>query len=161
MARPRWRLAIVAGALIILSTVGVGLAQAAPAPAVPSASVAEAAPPLLGERLRERVGERGPGRLGRHLVHGTVTFVGRDGELVTLQFDHGTVSAIGDDTVTIAEAGGASETVATTAETRVRKDRKPAKLTDLAVGDEVFVVSVVDGGTATARGIVVPVPVTD
>jgi hypothetical protein len=71
------------------------------------------------------------------------------------------VSAIGDDTLTIAEAGGASETVATTAETRVRKDRKPAKLTDLAVGDEVFVVSVFDGGTATARGIVVPVPVTD
>lgn len=90
-----------------------------------------------------------------------MTFVNRDGEIVTLQFDHGTISAIDAAAVTIAEKGGSNVTVGTNDDTRVRKGRKPATLADLAVGDEVFVVSVVDDGAATARGIVVPVPATD
>lgn len=174
MIIPRWRLAIVAGALIVLSAIGGSLVQAASAPSASTASTGVVSPAatvpaaigsdlplLLGERLRalrDRFGDGGLGRLRKHLVHGTVTVLARDGKLVTIQLDHGTISSLGDGSITIAEAGGSSVTVATTAETRVRKDRQPASLAALAVGDEVVVASVVDGGSATARGIVVPPP---
>lgn len=174
MTIPRWRLAITAGALIVLSAIGGGFVQAAsasPAPAAASANPVTAAaapagpgtnhPPLLGERvrgLRDRLRDGDLGRLRRHLVHATITVLDRDGKVVTLQLDHGTVSAIGNGSITIAEAGGSSVTVATTTDTRVRKDRKPATLSDLAVGDEVVVRSGVDGGSATARWILVPAP---
>ncbi len=173
MTIPRWRLAIVAAALIVLSAIGGGLAQAgtsAPAPAGSTGTTAPAAAapptenasegvPLAGERLRalrDRFGIGDLGRLRKHLVHGTVTVLDRDGKLITLQLDHGTIASIGDGSVTIAEAGGSNVTVATSAETRVRKDRAPSTLAALAVGDEVIVVSVIDGGVATARRIVVP-----
>lgn len=174
MTIPRWRLAIVAGALIVLSAIGGGLVQAASASTTSTTSTVAVAPttatepteigsnlPLLvGERLRtlrDRFGDGDLARLRKHLVHGTVTVLDRDGKLITLQLDHGTISAIGDDSITVAEAGGSSVTVATTAETRVRKDRKAA-LAALAVGDEVVVRSTVDDGSATARGIRVPPP---
>ena len=82
--------------------------------------------------------------------------VDRDANLVTLQLDHGTVSSVGSDSITIAEAGGTSVTLATTAATQVRKERQPAPLADLEVGDEVGVRSIVDGGSVTARRVVVP-----
>ena len=183
MTIPRWRLAIVAGALIVLSAVGVGLVQAAPAPSAsspsgasagtPAADAAAADAPFLpaqagsgqpayaGERLRalrDRVGDRWLWRLRGHVVHGTVTVLDRDGQLLTLQLDHGTISTIADGSITIAEAGGARITVATNAGTRVRKDGKPASLSGLAVGDEVIVQSVLEGSSATARRILVPAP---
>ena len=86
-----------------------------------------------------------------HLVHGTLTVVDRDGKLVTYQLDHGTVSAVGTASITIAEAGGSSVTVSTTTATRVRKDAQPSTLAGLKVGDEVVVRSTVDGGTATRQ----------
>lgn len=182
MTIPRRRLAIVTGALIVLSAVGGGLAQAAstsstlsasittsgatdavvPATATMSTETGADLPLFAGERLRalrDRFGDGNLARLRRHLVHGTVTVLDRDDKLVTLQLDHGTISAIGASSITIAEAGGSSVTVATNADTRVRKDRKPGSLAALAVGDEVVVKSVVDGGSATARRIVVPAPV--
>jgi hypothetical protein len=176
MTMPRWRLATIAGALIVMSTIGGGVAQAAsasPASTASSSTVAHTTatlPTAIGadlrlfvdERrraLRDRFGDGGLGRLRGHLVHGTVTLLDRNGKLITHQFDHGTVSAIGGGSITIAEAGGSSVTVATTAETRVRKDRKPASLAALAVGDEVVVHSIVSAGSATARGILVPTPV--
>lgn len=170
MTIPRWRLAIVAGALIVLSAFGGGLVQAA-SPSDASTGTASAAtastgtgwrPALfVGERLRalrDRFGDGDLGRLRKHLVHGTVIVLDRDGKPITLQLDHGTISAIGAGSITIAEAGGSSVTVATSAETRVRKDRKASSLAALAVGDEVVVGSIVNGGSATARGILVPPP---
>lgn len=172
MTIPRWRLGLMVGALVVLGTIGGGLVQAASAPSAPAVATtgpaiahapgepgADAAP--LGERrraLRDRLGDGGLGRFGRNLVHGTITVLDKDGKLVTHQLDRGTIAEIGDGSITIAEAGGTSVTVATTADTRVRKDRKPAALADLAVGDEVMVHSIVEGGAATARGIVVPAP---
>jgi hypothetical protein len=166
MSTPRWRLAIVAGALLLLTGLGAGLVQAAPSPASAAAtSSAPAAEPdspgPLGERLRALRDRFGDGRLARfrqHLVHGTFTVLGRDGELVTIQLDHGTVAAIPDGTITIAEAGDTSVTVNTTDDTKVRKDRAPSLLAALDVGDEVVVHSIVEEGAATARFIVVPPP---
>lgn len=161
MSIPRWRLAIVAAALLLLSAIGGGLVQASAMPAAARDTAAGERAPLIGERLaalRDRFGPRELGRLRKHLVHGTVTVLDRDGKLITLQLDHGTIAAIGDGSITIHEAGDASVTVATTSETRVRKGRAPSNLAALAVGDEVVVVSELDGSTATARRILVPAP---
>jgi preprotein translocase subunit YajC len=160
MTIPPWRLALAAGTLVVLGAIGAGLVQAAATSTGPSADTTtpvpipeDAAAHIVA--LRDRLDERHPG-LRQHLVHGTLTVLGRNGKLVTLQLDHGTVASVGSASITIAEAGGTSITVATTAETRVRKDRKPATLADLKVGDEVVVQSTVDGGSATARRVVVP-----
>jgi hypothetical protein len=161
MSIPRWRLAIVAAALLLISAIGGGLAQAAPAPATAHGAAAAGSGASSGARLaalRDRLGPRELGRLRKHLVHGTVTVLDRDGKLITLQLDHGTISAIGDGSITIHEAGDTSVTVVTTSETRVRKGLRPSNLDALAVGNEVMVVSVLDGSTATARRIVVLIP---
>lgn len=157
------RLALAAGILVLLSVVGAGFAQASPAPPTPPSTTAltPEEPSLDGDRfprLRHRLAEFGFGRLARNLVHGTVTVLGRDGELVTLQFDHGTIAAIGNGSISISEADGETITVATTDETRVRKIRQPSSLEELALGDEVFVTSVLGDGGATARLVVVPMP---
>jgi hypothetical protein len=159
MSIPRWRLAIVAASLVLMSAIGAGLVQAAPGTAADRTATAGSSA-SSGARLaalRDRLGPRELGRPRKHLVHGTLTVVDRDGKLITLQLDHGTIAAIGDGSITIREAGDTSVTVATTSETRVRKGRAPSNLAALAVGDEVVVVSVLDGSTATARRIVVPV----
>ena len=173
MIVPRWRLGIVAGALIVLTAFGGGLVQAAsgtptsagsaaaaaPAPAAGSSTTTSEQPSYAGERLRalrDRLADRGLGRFRKHLVHGTFTVLDRDSAPVTVQLDHGTVSSIGEGSITIAEAGGSSVTVGTTADTRVRKGGKPATLAALVLGDEVFVRSIVEGGSAGVRSIVVP-----
>jgi hypothetical protein len=167
MSTPRRRLAIVAGALLLLTVAGAGLAEAAPSstPAVAAAPApAEPTPDQpgpLGERLRALRDRIGAGRLGRlreHLVHGSFTVLDRDGELMTIQLDHGTVAAIGDGSITISETGGTSVTVGTSAETRVRKGGEPASLAALAIGDEVVVHSVVEDGSVMARFVFVPPP---
>lgn len=180
MTIPRWRLALGAGALVVLGAAGGGFVQAAATSSVPSAEAPTAAAastdsalildslalmsdPTSGGvavpaqllALRDRLAERLANVRG-HLVHGMLTVLDREGTLVTYQLDHGTVSAIGGTSITIAEAGGSSVTVATTTATRVRKDAKPSTLASLKAGDEVVVRSTVDGGAATARLIVVP-----
>ncbi len=178
MLIPRWRLALTAGALVILGALGGGLVQAAvpmpdpiaaTAPAAADAtldqlddiilaadpSTAPGAVPDRTQKLRDRLAAR-LGGLRKRIVHGTVSLVGRDGKLVTVQLDHGTASAIGPGTITIAEAGGGSVPIKTTDATRVRVDKKLVSLSDLKVGDEVLVVSSLDGGTPTAKRIVVP-----
>ena len=137
-----------------------------PAPAVQGASDAELA--LLAPEL-ERDAGADPGALrqrliragGRNLVHAVIT-VDRKGALVTFQVDRGTVAAVGAGSLSIAQAGGLSQTVATTDATRVRKDRRKAALADLAKGDAVVVLSKVENGKAAATFVLVPVekPVT-
>lgn len=92
---------------------------------------------------------------GRNVVHAEVV-VDRDGELVTFRLDRGTVSSVGSGTLSIAQAGGRSASVATTAETRVRRDRAKATLGDLESGDVAVVLSRVEGDTATAVFVLVP-----
>ena len=166
MSVARRRVAIGATTLMLLSVLGTGLAQAAPvtAPTIRSQAATAMAPSGDGasatpnvDRLRLlRYWLTHPGRWGRHLVHSVVTVKDRDGDLYTFQFDHGTISSIGGGSISISEAGGSTVTVATSDTTRIRKDGAPAKLADLEVGDEVFVASKVENGTATARGILVP-----
>ena len=159
MASPRMRVALVGGALVVLSAVGVGLVQASTAqPAVPKPVNTTAAAPAAanpGDGLAAPLRLRGRGII----VHGTLTIDSPKDGIVTVQVDGGTISAVDADSVTIAEKGGASVTVAIDDATRVRRERKRATPADLKVGDTVRVVSrVADAGGATAKAIVVTPP---
>lgn len=185
MTISRWRIALTAGALIVLGAVGGGLVQAAAAPAatLTSRTTATAADALMAsstdsallldalgltsERasggtvaqaqlltLRHRIQDR-IARVRGRLVHGSLTVLDRDGKLVTYQFDHGTLSAVGSASITIAEAAGASVTVSTSTDTRVRKCGTTATRADLAAGDEVLVRSTVAGSSTSATLVIV------
>jgi hypothetical protein len=162
MRIPTWRLLLTGGAITILALAGIGFVAAANSPVAPAADAVAADPTgapaaAPGERLGPRAGLAGPRllRAGRHLVHAEVTVTDRDGKLVNLHFDHGTVQSIGDGKITISEAGGGTETVSTDDATIVRIGRAKGGLGDLKVGAEVFVQSRVDGSTVLAKRIVV------
>ncbi|HEY7130800.1 MAG TPA: hypothetical protein VH440_01050 [Candidatus Limnocylindrales bacterium] len=93
----------------------------------------------------------------RKLVHATVVVnLPKLGGLTTVQLDHGTISAIGATSLSVAETGGTTATVSLGDETRVRKNAAKAAVADLKSGDEVFVMSKVTGGKAEAYLVVVP-----
>jgi hypothetical protein len=158
---PTWRLALTGGAITLLAVAGIGFVTAADAPTAPAAPVTAAEDgPSAAPDARPGVagiGWRGQRLLkaGRHLVHAEVTVTDRDGKLVYLQLDHGTVASIGGGSLTISEAGGGSETVSTNDATIVRLGRQKGDLGDVAVGAEVFVQSRIDGGTVLAKRILV------
>jgi hypothetical protein len=165
MRIPTWRLALTAGAIVVLAAVGVGLVAASTTPPPPPAAPAVAAPsgapvgPAAGGALRQRLRDRLARSLvrpfARHLVHATITVTDKDGNLVTLQLDHGTIAAIGGGSLTISEAGGSSVTVSTDTNTVVFLGAGAGKgsLSDLKVGDEIAVRSRIDGTTTLAKRI--------
>ena len=94
---------------------------------------------------------------GDRLVHATVLVdLPALGGLTTIQIDHGTIQAVSPTSLSVSETGGTTATVSLGDETRVRKHAAKAKATDLAVGDEVFVMSKVSDGKAEAYLVVVP-----
>lgn len=92
----------------------------------------------------------------RRLVHATIVVDLPEKGLTTVQLDRGTVSAVSADSLSIAEAGDTSVTVALGEETRVRKNGEKATVADLKVGDIVFVMSLVEGSASEAYLVVVP-----
>jgi hypothetical protein len=165
MRIPPWRLVLTGGAITILAVAGIGFASAADSPAAPQAQVTTPEDGLAAAVFGEREGRDGlagvEGRAwrllkaGRHLVHAEMTVTDKDGNLVNLQLDHGTVASIGGGNLTISEAGGGSETVSTSDATIVRLGRQKGDLGDVAVGAEVLVQSRVDGTTVLAKRIIV------
>jgi Cu/Ag efflux protein CusF len=167
MRIPTWRLVLTGGAIVLLLALGIGFAAAstggAPAsntaalPASTDGPTSSGAPDHprsgIGHFLKDHAGRVG---FGKHLVHVTATFTDKDGKLVTIEIDHGTVQAIGTGTLTIAEAGGTTVTVSTDTDTKVWVGRDAGKLSDLKTGDTVFVQSRVDGSTLAKRILEVP-----
>lgn len=176
------RLAVAGAAVLVLAVAGIGLASAAGFPGGAATSTTtlpatSAGGPASAGSLDElaafvagdttagttapdaRAGHEGRfARLlvrSRRLVHAVVTVDLPKKGLVTYQLDHGTISTIGNGTLTIAESGGGSVTVATTSTTKVRIRRTAGTLADLKGGQDVFVASTVSGGTSTAIGVVV------
>ena len=163
---PTWRLGLTAGAVVILVAAGIGLVAAAGAPASPASNVVTAdatkSPTGTGTttrgQARERLEKRAEFaarflRIGRHLVHVEATLTDKDGQLITVWLDHGTVQSIGSGSLTISEAGGGTKTVRTDGSTIVRVGRGDGSLTDVRVGAEVFVQSRVDAGNPLAKRI--------
>ena len=162
MAIPRRRLALGGGPLVLLTAVGVGFVQASSTGAAPLPAAADApvAPPAAttgqADPLSTALRLRGRGRI----VHGTITIDSPKDGLITVQVDGGTIAAVDAHSITIAEKGGGSVTVAIDSDTRVRRDRKRATPADVKLGDTVRVVSrVTNSGAATAKAIIVaPAP---
>ena len=161
MRIPIWRLILTGGAVTILAVAGIGFASAASVPVTPAQNVAAAAdaPTAAPD---SRAGKVGLGvraqrllKIGRHLVHAEVTVTDKDGNLVNLQLDHGTVTAVGGGTLTLSEAGGGSETVSTNDATIVRVGRTKGGLGDVKVGATVFVQSRLDGSAVLAKRILI------
>jgi hypothetical protein len=168
MRIPTWRVVLTGGAIVILLGAGIGFvaassiastgspaAHAAPS-GDPNASAAPGDEKAGGAHALKRLGAFLGGRdgrlgLGRRLVHVTATVLDKDGNLIQLQLDHGKIQAIGDGSLTVSEAGGATVTVSTDTATVVRSGREKGVLADLKVGDEVFVQSRIDGGTTLAK----------
>jgi hypothetical protein len=168
MRIPTWRLALTGGAILILAIAGIGVAAAAVTSGTQHAATVDAAPaadtgagtdtapaaapqrPLAGG-LEEDLGRLG--RLGGRLVHAEATVQDKDGNLIDIQLDHGTIQAIGNGSITISEAGNSTVVVKTDTDTKVHIGREAGTLDDLKVGDEIFVQSRVDGGNALAKHI--------
>src|SRR3954452_6078619 len=167
------RILVIAGVVAVLGVLAIGAASAAGLGGAATTPVVAAAPssapdasggsgaaardeidqllknhPLLARRL-ERLLKRAD-----HLVHVEATVTDKDGKLVHLQADHGTIQSIGNGSIAIAEAGGTSVTVSTDGDTKVRLGRDLGKLSDLKVGDEIYVHSRVDGSTALAKRVI-------
>lgn len=175
MRIPAWRLALTGGAIVVLAVAGIAFAAASEAPTATVGAAAAQAATTGGEFLgtdnefelaadveaKDKLGARDGAKLkrllrfGRHLVHAEITVTDRDGNLVNLQLDHGTVQSIGGGVLVIAEAGGGTETVSTSDTTKVRVGRELGDLGDVTVGAEVFVQSRIDGGTVVAKRIIV------
>ncbi|HEX8026595.1 MAG TPA: hypothetical protein VF484_10345 [Candidatus Limnocylindrales bacterium] len=181
MRIPTWRIALTGVAIVVLLALGIGFAAASSNVPQSSGSAAQgahtAAPdasggpngPAAGGGIRKwllehpRIAARLAGRLGaaRHLVHVVGTFTDKDGNLVTIQLDHGTVQAVGGGSLTIAEAGGTTVTVSTDDQTKVFTGRTAGQLGDVKVGATVFVQSRIDGSTLAKRILIVPAGSTD
>ena len=176
MRIPAWRVALTGGAIIVLAAAGIGFAAASGAPSqqATTSALANATTTDSGTidgdlefnlaadvELNDKLAPTEAGklqrllRIGRHLVHAEVTVTDKDGNLVNLQLDHGTVQSIGSGSLVISEAGGGTETVSTGDATKVHLGREVGDLGDVTVGAEIFVQSRIDGGTVLARRIIV------
>lgn len=176
MRIPAWRVALTGGAILVLAVAGIGLAAASGAPsqrttsdALANATTTDSATtdgdlafdlasdiessdtlaPTEAGKLQRLL------RIGRRLVHAEVTVTDKDGKLVNLQLDHGTVQSIGNGSLVISEAGGRTETVSTSDATKVRLGREVGDLGDVTVGAEIFVQSRIEGGVVLAKRIIV------
>jgi len=165
MRIPTWRFALTGVAIVLLLALGIGFVAASsntPNHQGTAVVAASANPAASGDRAG-KPGDKGlrgllKGKglrlgLGGRVVHVTATVQDKDGKLIQLQLDHGTVQAIGGGSITVAEAGGTNVTVSTDASTVVRTGRTAGSLGDLKVGDQVFVQSRIDGGATLAKHI--------
>jgi hypothetical protein len=156
MAVSRTRLSLGAGALVVLSALGVGFVQANSIGASATPAAVDVAVTAPAPAAAANASLAAPRLRGRGVVHGTLTIDSPKDGLITVQLDGGTIAAVDAYSITIAEKGGGSETVAIDSDTRVRRDRKRATTADLKVGDTVRLVSrVAKGGAATAKAIIV------
>jgi hypothetical protein len=171
MRVPTWRLVLAGGVVVILAALGIGLVAAANAPAALRSNVAAAvatpgpaATTEPGRPEQDRRGERREAwrvrllRIGRHLVHVEATVTDKDGNLIVLRFDHGTVQSFNGGSLSISEAGGGTGTVTTDDATVVHVGRADGMLANVTVGDEVFVQSRVDGNKTLAKRILIIPP---
>ncbi|HEY5186634.1 MAG TPA: DUF5666 domain-containing protein [Actinomycetes bacterium] len=86
-------------------------------------------------------------------IHGEFTVKNKSGNFVVLDTQRGTVTGTTGSTLTVRSPDGFTATYTVDSTTKIRKDRAPASLTDIKVGDTVGVVGVKSGGTVTAKAI--------
>jgi len=139
-----------------VGTAGVAAATApdpsgspAPSPTASAPDSGTGAPGRAAQR-RARFGHR---VLGRGL-HGEFVVRGKDGAYVTVATVRGEVTAVSASSITVKAQDGYTATYAVTAETKVR-GKDVDTMADVKVGDRGGVVGTKNGGTLTARAVLV------
>lgn len=129
-----------------LSAAGIGVASAAPTSS-PSSPTSTAAHQQKGDHK----GAKQHGLFARAL-HGEATVGGAKKHRV-VDFQRGTVTAVGDGKLTVKSVDGFSATYSTTSQTKVRKDKATSSVSAVQVNDRVRVIGTKDGSTITLKSI--------
>jgi hypothetical protein len=152
------------GTAALAGAIGAGLAYADPDPtptvnpsATPSASPTDKADRNKADRKdkadrKEKADKdrRHPGLL-RRALHGEVTLRGEKHRVVV--FQRGVVETVSATAITVKSEDGFTGSYLLNAETRVRKEKQEATLSDIKPKDRVRVLATKDGSTLTAKGI--------
>ena len=142
----RGKAAIVAGASVLVLGAGVGVASAATGDSgSPSPSTTASAGPSKGRHPRQ--GHRG---VLRRVEHGQLTLRGKEHRVVDVQ--RGEVRAVTSRSVTVKSRDGYTHTYAVNDDSRIRRNREQSSISQVAKGDEVWVVALHDGSTVLRMG---------
>jgi len=119
-----WKKIAIGGA-VAAAIVGAGTASVAltgsdtPSPSTTSTSAA--APGEQGRGPLARHGKHPLARLGKHVLHGQWVVKNKDGDVVTRDEIHGSVTAVSATSITVKAEDGVSQTYAITSDTKVRQ----------------------------------------
>jgi hypothetical protein len=139
----------------LAGAVGAGFAYADPdttprgAPPTTKVTASPAASPTgsAGPRAENR-SHRG---LLRRTIHGEATLGGKEHRVVA--FQRGTVDAVTERSLTVKSEDGFAGTYLLSSETRVRKDRKAASVSDIELKDTVRVLAIKTDSGLTAKAV--------
>jgi hypothetical protein len=123
-------------------------------PASASASASPSASPSAPAAGKKAGGHGNRGVIRRNTLHGEMVVKARGGTK-TVDFQRGTVTAIDDKSVTVKSADGFSLTWAFGNPMNVTEHRSAVQPSAVKVGAEVGLIGTKDGGTTTARRIVI------
>lgn len=138
--------AIVAGASVLVVGTGVGVASAATSGSgSPTPSSSASASPS-----QDHGRQHGRGGVLRRVVHGEFTLAGKQHRVVDVQ--RGEVRAVMGTSVTVESRDGYTRTYAVNGASRIRKDRKPSSIGQVAKGDRVWVVAAHTGSRVLRLG---------
>ena len=147
------------GTVALAGAIGAGLAYADPDPtptvnpsATPSTSPTDKAERKdKGDRKDNADKDRRHPGLLRRALHGEVTLRGEKHRVVV--FQRGVVERVSATAVTVKSEDGFTASYLLNAETRVRKEKHEATLSDIKPKDRVRVLATKDGSTLTAKAI--------
>jgi hypothetical protein len=161
----------VAGLLAVGTAAGVGVAFAGPGttPEAAGGGVFAAAPTPtatptarpdkpdrhgpFGRFPRGRFG--GAGALGQRMLHGEFVAKDKDGKVTTMVVQHGSVTAVSANSVSLKSEDGFTGTYAVNNDTRVRVGGGPGAISGVKTGNEAWVVATKSGSASTATVLVV------
>ncbi|HEY6424537.1 MAG TPA: hypothetical protein VIY28_15075 [Pseudonocardiaceae bacterium] len=147
---------LVGAAVLTIAGVGTGIAvaqtssQPSPTPPTPSSSA-----PAPNGMHHGRGGPHGPGgyqgALNR-VEHGEAT-VRTDNGFQVIEVQRGTVASVSPTQLSVRSADGFTGNYVVDSSTKIRKDRKDSTIGQVAVNDQVTVMAIKTGDTATAKRI--------
>ncbi|HVV23569.1 MAG TPA: hypothetical protein VHF06_29300 [Pseudonocardiaceae bacterium] len=152
----RTKLVLVAGtAALALAGIGGGVAFASGGSTPPTTSSTAPSATASGTPSSAAKHAHHPrrllGRLGR-VEHGEVTVGTKHGDRV-VDVQRGQVTAVSATSVTVRSGDGFTATYAVNSTSKIRADKKQAAISSVHDGDQVAVVALRSGGTATVRGL--------
>jgi hypothetical protein len=142
------------GTVALAGGIGAGLAYADPdpTPTVSPSATPSASPTDKADRRDDKADkDRRHSGLMRRALHGEVTLRGEKHRVVV--FQRGVVETVTESAVTVKSEDGFTGTYLLNADTRVRKEKQEATLSDIKPEDRVRVLATKDGSTLTAKAI--------